>query len=162
MFIHDIHYCYHNNERNIFNIKMVKGRGYVKNKYLAITVIVMFSTIILIFTGCDIGMAKEMTFEVLSYEEAPDFVKNRIGEAEIIEESNKMYINLDEVHYIIIVPPEDKEVNVLYVGEDESIGHGLMYKYSYIDRGSEDILNNIKVIEINNHSGGIRGVLVKY
>lgn len=129
----------------------------MKQKHIVIAIIA-FTAIFLV--GCNAGMSKETVNRVLSYEEVPDFVKNSIKEVGIVE-NNNMHINGNEEHYIVLTPPEGKSVEILYVGEDENMGYGLIYKYAYTDKISDKLLDNIKIIHIKYYNGTIRGTRVK-
>jgi len=100
---------------------------------------------------------KEITYDILSYEEAPEFVRDSI-EKELGASTMKIYGS--DGYYIVLVPPEDKAVNVFFVGEDKSYGHGVVYKYTYVDKVSDDILHNIKIIKVSNYGGNLVGIFV--
>jgi len=100
---------------------------------------------------------KEITYDMLSYEDAPEFVRDTI-EAEI--GASTMNIKGSDGTYIVITPPEEKAVNVLFVGKDKNYSYGVVYKYTYIDKVSNEILDNIKIIKVNNYDGSFVGIFV--
>ena len=125
-----------------------------------ILTIIALILISIIYAGYfNYATSKEITFEILSYEEVPEFVKDKLNETGMTEAST-LRIDGTEGPYLVIVPPEDESVEILYVGKDETMGYGFMYKYTYIKEASMDVFDNIRIIKINHYNGGVRGVFI--
>jgi len=96
----------------------------------------------------------EMSYEIISYEDTPDYVKELI---DIEKETSSWNVEASDGQYVVLTPPKGKSVEVSYVGEDENFGYGVVYKYYYVDEASDDLKDNIKIIKINHYNGSVRG-----
>lgn len=109
---------------------------------------------------------EDMTHEQLTYKEAPIYLQERIDEIQqSIDEENRSgstTIQMDggDGKYAVIFPPEDKTVDVLYVGKDDTMGYGIMVKYTFTDSAGMDSLERVTVVKINQYQGFIRLVYV--
>jgi hypothetical protein len=101
----------------------------------------------------------EMTYSMLTYEEAPEFIKSQIREMKL--ENSTIHVNGggSGENYVVIIPAVNQSVEVLSVEKDVNAFNGIMYKYRYVDTANTDIIENIRIIKINNFGGRISGVL---
>lgn len=129
-----------------------------KFKVIMIIAIIIFA-IVFITKYTNDRYDKEITHEILSYEEVPEYVKDRIESA---IGASTMRIEGSDGTYIVITPPEDKSVEVLSVGKDKTYTYGVVYRYKYINEVSDDKLDNIKIIKIYNYDGSFVGVFVSH
>lgn len=131
----------------------------MSKKYTIIIIVILFiSSIALMGRNNKDRYYPEMSYEILYYEEVPEFIKDRIKEN--IEPYSSRFILGDGESYIVIIPPENKSVEVLTVEKNENVVNGIIYKYRYVDKVSNNILDNIKIIKVSNFNGSFTGALV--
>ncbi|KPU27829.1 hypothetical protein TR13x_00230 [Caloranaerobacter sp. TR13] len=125
-------------------------------KYTVIIIIILFiSSIVLMGRNNKDKYYPEMSYEILSCEKVPEFIKDRIDEN--IEPNSSRFILGDGESYIVLIPPENKSVEVLTVEKNENVVNGIVYRYRYVDKVSDNILDNIKIIKVSNFNGSFTG-----
>lgn len=129
-----------------------------KKMFTATSVLIVLLMIMLMIKLTNDRYYNEVSFDVLSYEASPQFVKDEIQGN--ISSNSSVTIKGSDGLYIVVIPPEDKSVEVFFVGEDEDTGLGIAYKYTYTDKIDEDIFSNIKIIKINHYDGVVNGIFV--
>ena len=131
----------------------------MSKKYIVVTIVILviFSLVLINRNNKD-RYYKEMSYEILNYEEAPDIIKSKIDER-LTPNSNRVIHGSGE-SFIVLSPASDKSVEVLSVGKDENVVNGVIYKYKYVDKVSDNILDNIKIIKVINFNGTFTGSFI--
>lgn len=130
---------------------------FMPKKYIVIvvTVIVLFSIVFMVKQNQD-RYSQEMSYEILNYEEVPKFVKDKINDGLKLKPSRSdSTIKTGDGYYIVLIPPENEAVEVKSV-EKESF-NGIIYRYRYVDKNNDNLLDNMKIIKISNFHGSITG-----
>ncbi|SMP64285.1 hypothetical protein [Anoxynatronum buryatiense] len=132
--------------------------------------IISLTMIMVLMTACTKETAYEdITYELLTYEEAPIYLQERIDAILLKVENGEMsgsiifQMEASDGKFAVIVPPKDSVTEVQYVGEDETIGWGMMFRYTHLreeDGEAVSLRDKVTVIKINHYQGALRGVFV--
>ena len=138
-------------------------------KYLTFLMITL--TMFMVFmTACTKETAYEdITHELLTYNETPIYLQERIDATLLRVESGEMsgsitfQMDANDGKFAVIVPPEDSVTEVQYVGKDETMGWWMMFRYTHLreeDGEAISLRDKVTVIKINHYQGALRGVFV--
>ena len=98
----------------------------------------------------------EMSYDILNYEEVPEFVKDEINN-ELLPRKSNATIEIGDGSYIVLIPPENESVEILSVEKNINSFNGVIYRYRYTDKVSDNVMDNIKIIKVSNFDGSITG-----
>ncbi|OPJ56459.1 hypothetical protein [Alkalithermobacter paradoxus] len=129
----------------------------MQRKYIvfAVSMMVLVSIVFITRQGQD-RYYPEMSYDILNYEEAPQFLKDIINDQLILDRGDST-IKMGDGTYIILIPPKNHSVEVLSVEKNINSFNGIIYRYRYTDKVSDNILDNIKIIKVSNFSGSVTG-----
>ncbi|WP_432664512.1 hypothetical protein R9X47_28785 [Wukongibacter baidiensis] len=126
----------------------------MQKKYLTILVFII-GLLAIVFTtrGDNDKYFPEVSYEILSYKEVPQSIKDTIDDR-IQPNSNSIISILGSGEsYIILTPPVNKSVEILSVEKNKNVVNDVIYRYKHVDKVSDNILDNIMIIKVSNFNG---------
>jgi len=110
----------------------------------------------------------EMSYEIISFDEAPKNLQNIIIEDhemrnnEMEKYNSSGSIDLGKEKYVFFMSNKGSVPKIIEVKPDETYGKGLMIKHTAEDNESVEFPNTVTIVKLNNYYGEITNVFVSH
>lgn len=139
----------------------------MRSNYIILGIIlIIFSS--LFFVGCSSEENKEINYEIISFENVPKEVQDRIRESD----SNNSYtyeeynssggINLGKERYVFFITNEGRVPKIIEVAPDKTYGRGIMIKHTAEYNENVEFPNTVTIVKLNNYYGEITNVFISH
>ena len=129
-------------------------------------ILIVFTS--LFFVGCSSEENKELSYEIISFENAPKEVQDSIM---LLENHNK-YLNEDydsggdfdlgKERYVFFITNKGKTPKILEIIPDKTYGRGIMIKYTIENKENAEFPDTSAIIRLNEYYGEITRTYISH
>jgi len=118
--------------------------------------------------GCSSEENKELSYEIISFENAPKEVQDRMmlsaNHKKDLDEDYDLGggFDLGKERYVFFITNEGRSHKILEVAPDETYGRGIMIKYTIEDKENAKFPDTSTIIKLNGYYGEITRTYISH
>lgn len=139
----------------------------MRSNYIILGIILIICTSFF-FVGCSNEENKELSYEMISFENAPKEVQDMMM---LSENHNKNFnedynsgggVDLGKERYEFFITNEGETPKILEIGPDETYGRGIMIKYTIENKENAKFPDTSTIIKLNEYYGEITRTYISH